>query len=324
MQHLRHLFMVCLMGSVLLYSSCDGLKDMAEDLAEVKTLYTSEITTNSAKCSGEIISDGGGEVLDRGICYGLSIDPTTTDAKVSRGTGTGNFSCALTGLNPNTVYYLRAYAENSKGVSYGESIILKTYTATVQDIDGNTYYTLTIGDQEWMASNLRAKHYNDGQMITELSNGSQWVQSNGGAYSAMNNDMGNAPIYGLLYNWHAVGSGKLAPAGWHVATDAEWNTMLNTIGWDAKTAKKLRTMGMEHWSSQWPEGTNESGFSATGSGERNSIGNADYAFFKDRCGIWTSTDNSATSAYFYNIKADQVEKASGHRRHGFAVRCIKD
>ena len=310
-------------ATALLYSSCDGIKEGAKDIPQVNTLYVSAITTTSGRCGGEVIDDGGGDLIDRGLCYSTTKDPTTADTKISSGTAVGNFFSDISGLSPNTFYYIRAYAENSKGVAYGENVILHTYTSTVQDHDGNTYYTVTIGTQEWMASNLRTTHYNDGQQITQIDDASQWTQSNGEAFCIPSNNWTHAPVYGLLYNWKAVGTGKLAPVGWHVATDAEWNTMLNYLVWDAKLAFKLREGGTEHWKPTWKEGNNESGFTATPSGERNSL-NGSFDFFGDRCGIWTATDNSASSAYFYNIKADQVEKASGHQKTGYAVRCIKD
>ena len=101
-------------------------------------------------------------------------------------------------------------------IKYGEGLT---------DGDGNTYKTVIIGEQEWMAENLRTTKYNDGTSIPNVTDGSQWDYLSTGAWSHYNNDNQYDTIYGKLYNWYAVETGKLCPTGWHVPTDAEWTEL---------------------------------------------------------------------------------------------------
>ncbi|HKK41854.1 MAG TPA: fibronectin type III domain-containing protein, partial [Bacteroidales bacterium] len=97
----------------------------------VATLGATEITTNSALTGGKIISDFGSPVTEMGICWSLSHDPAITDNKVMNDALADSFNISLSGLDPNTVYYVRAYAINDIGLSYGEEAIIKTYTGTI-------------------------------------------------------------------------------------------------------------------------------------------------------------------------------------------------
>lgn len=103
------------------------------------------------------------------------------------------------------------------------------FNITVNDIDGNIYHTLTIGKQVWMAENLRATHYNDGEPIPEVTDDVEWINLTTGAYCNYDNSEFNVTNFGRLYNWHAVNTGKLAPKGWHIPTDAEWTILENWL-----------------------------------------------------------------------------------------------
>ena len=89
-------------------------------LPEVMTDAVSNITTNSAVCGGNVISDGGFAVTEKGICWSVTEYPTITDYLSDNGSGTGLFKGSMHGLNINTTYYVRAYATNSRGTAYGE------------------------------------------------------------------------------------------------------------------------------------------------------------------------------------------------------------
>lgn len=91
-------------------------------LPTVSTAPIENITTGSATGGGEVINDGDKPVTERGICWSLEHDPTIDDAHVAAGEGVGVFVCEMTGLEPNTYYYVRAYATNEKGTAYGEEI----------------------------------------------------------------------------------------------------------------------------------------------------------------------------------------------------------
>lgn len=96
------------------------------DLPEVTTANVTDITQSSAKCGGEVTNDGGTNVTERGVCWSTNHNPTVSGNHTSSGTGTGNFTCNIIGLNAHTTYYVRAYATNSKGTNYGEEVSFNT------------------------------------------------------------------------------------------------------------------------------------------------------------------------------------------------------
>lgn len=99
-------------------------------LSAITTTSASSVTNNSAVSGGTISSDGGSAITQRGVCWSTSQNPTTADSKTSDGTGTGTFSSNITGLNPGTTYYVRAYSTNSIGTAYGNQVSFTT-AATV-------------------------------------------------------------------------------------------------------------------------------------------------------------------------------------------------
>ena len=94
----------------------------AEGLPVVSTGSVTDITATSAKCSGNVSDQGASAVTERGICWSTSHNPTTSGSHATNGTGTGLFVCNMTGLTPNTTYYVRAYAKNSQGTAYGSEV----------------------------------------------------------------------------------------------------------------------------------------------------------------------------------------------------------
>lgn len=134
---------------------------------------------------------------------------------------------------------------------------------TVTDYDGNVYQTVLIGDQCWMMENLKVTHYRNGDPIPHVTDGVTWGNLTSGAYCNYNNDEGNVATYGRLYNWYAVDDSRnIAPAGWHVPSDAEWQTLVDYLGGDAVAGGKMKEAGTTHWASPNTGATNESGFTA--------------------------------------------------------------
>ena len=203
----------------------------------VTTAGMFNIAAHSATSGGEVTDDGGGEVSAFGIVWATYENPTLQSNEGVTSDCSGNaagFTCELTGLDPGTFYYVRAYATNSAGTAYGDQVSFRTYDGTVSDIDGNTYGTVIIGDQEWMAHNLRVTSYRDGSSIPTGLNNSQWENTTNGAYavyphgsiSGLESATEVMEAYGALYNWYALDDNRgLCPSGWRVPCHDDWTQL---------------------------------------------------------------------------------------------------
>lgn len=196
---------------------------------------------------------------------------------------------------------------------------------TVKDIQGNTYNTVTIGTQVWMAENLKATKYNDGTAIQMVADNDKWMKMTTSAYSWYNNDSTeNKKTYGALYNWYVVDSKKLCPAGWHVPTDQDWMTLTEFMQGFSVAGGLIKEDGTKHWRSPNTEATNKSGFTALPGGYRSFEGAFNYLGISAYW--WTTTGYNSSSAMFWNVryKFSYIYKYRGEKTCGFSVRCLKD
>ena len=120
-----------------------SFKTTAYSIPTVTTSSATNITGTSATIGGNVTSDGGLSVTERGIVYSTTKDPTTSSNKITSGTGTGSYSINLTGLADGTTYYVRAYAINNKGTAYGEEVSFKTTTVPTVTTSSATNITST-------------------------------------------------------------------------------------------------------------------------------------------------------------------------------------
>jgi len=197
---------------------------------------------------------------------------------------------------------------------------------SVTDVDGNSYATVQIGTQCWTQSNLRVSKYRDGSSIPNLTDDTQWSETNTsstGAWCNYNNDASNGTTYGKMYNWYAVNDSRgLCPTGWHVPTDAEWTTLENHLGGTsvAGGAMKSTTTG---WSDNG-NGTNSSGFTGLPGGYRVNAGG-----FTDvgNNGTWWSSSDAGSGLAWYRILYSSSADVYGNSidyRFGFSIRCARD
>lgn len=210
------------------------------------------------------------------------------------------------------VYSVIVTDASSEMITDSVTITQPNETGTVTDIDGNIYQTVRIGEQWWIAENLKVIRDPQGNPITSF---------------YPDNDVQNLDVYGRLYTWHvamdsavAEGSRGIAPEGWHIPTLEEWNTLVNTLGGEDVAAAQLKEQGTAHWTSN--EGaTNSSGFTAVPAG--GSYQGTAFDGFGFAVHYWTST-HSGDRAHIPSIMDNDVYTLFEEKIVTASIRCIKD
>ena len=301
-----------------------------DGIALLTTNTASNINLTTAICGGNISVDGGATITARGVVWNTTQNPTVVSntGKTSDGLGVGNFTSSLTGLTPNTTYYVCAYATNSIGTQYGNQVTFTTPMLdgpgnTITDADGNVYNTVWIGGRQWMKENLKATKYNDGTSIPLETNNAVWAGLSSPAYCWYSNNQATySSTYGALYNWYAVNTGKLCPTGWHVPTYAEWSQLTSYLGGESVAGGKLKEIGTAHWSSPNTGATNETNFTALPGGFRSGSREAGIFGSNGFSGYWWSA--SQNSGQFMHYDNSVATGLFGDKEEGLSVRCIKD
>lgn len=220
-------------------------------------------------------------------------------------------------------------------------LIILNYSCTkeddnsIKDIDGNDYNTVMIGTQVWLKENLRTTKYNDGVTIPLIPDEAAWGNLFTEGCCWYETNMANSKeIYGLLYNWHTLNTGKLCPKGWHVPTDDEWHTLVLFLDetaslsvYESTTAgDKLKEAGTINWPGPNTEATNESGFTALPGGYRYNNGEF-YSF--GSLGIWWSStedpinDGNALIRSLTDLDSS-VGRSIGCKNDAYSVRCLRN
>lgn len=192
------------------------------------------------------------------------------------------------------------------------------------DPDGNAYTTVTIGTQVWTVENLKTTKYNDGVAIPNVTDSAQWVNLSTPGCCWYYNRLSDKATYGVLYNWYVVNTGKLAPAGWHVPTEGDWNKLSTYLGGATLAGGKMKVTGTYYWGKPNIGATNSSGFSGLPGGFRFDWGGFnDEGYFGD---WWSSSKISASDAVAGELCTDDEDLGirSFNRCWGLSVRLIKD
>jgi uncharacterized protein (TIGR02145 family) len=204
----------------------------------------------------------------------------------------------------------------------------------ITDIDGNTYNVVKIGDQIWMAENLRVTHYPNGDPIPHVTDSAAWVNltdsDTADAYCWFDNDEQYAAVHGALYTYSAaIGDNwtkdnninqGVCPDGWHLPSFNEFMILVDLLGGEDVAGGKLKEKGILHWEEPNEGATNESGFTATPTGRRN-YDNATFTGLNTTAYFWIRT-----IAYRFYLRYNSAKSSIYrlNRSYGFAVRCVKD
>lgn len=194
-----------------------------------------------------------------------------------------------------------------------------------RDIDGNIYHTVTIGTQIWLLENLNVTHYRNGDPIANETSDSVWTTLTTGAWCDYNNFVDTTGAYGKLYNYYAVADPRgMAPVGWHVASTAEWTTLVSYLGGSDVSSPKLREVGNAHWTGANEAATNESGFTALPGGWRDIYGA--YSFKGIRTYWWTTSFSFDGLYWSWGLNETDTQVISLMYRPviGMSVRCVRD
>ena len=199
----------------------------------------------------------------------------------------------------------------------------------IKDIDGNVYKTVKIGTQKWMAENLKVSKYNDGTVMPNVTDGTQWSNLTTGAWAYYNNDVANNAKYGKLYNWYTVSpttndNKNVCPTGWHVPADSEWNVLTEYLGGAGIIGGIMKEVGIISWEDPNMNATNSSLFTGLPAGSRGY--NGSYTNIR-QTGNWWSTTAGNTDFVWYRylqFNNDLLDRSYFYKSFGFSVRCLKD
>lgn len=268
---------------------------------------TKEVTaiSRTGALSGGIISDDRGQtVTARGVCWSEQINPTVEDHKSEDGLGAGGFNSDISGLEQFKTYYVRAYATNASGTTYGSTMSFTTQETFTDLRDGMEYQTAIIGNQEWMAENL----------AYEPEEGRFWAYAN---------DSGFIESYGLLYNWTTAR--EVCPQGWHLPNSDEFKQLVDTLGGLNVAGGKMKNL--TGWNSPNTGATNSSGFTGLPGGAFYPSQQQVFSY-EGNAGFWWSSTEASNNSRAISIELNRVRNSvvmgAPIKKQGFSCRCIRN
>jgi len=230
------------------------------------------------------------------------------------------------------------YINNWQGTQYSYSEDFRIIHCSVGDFE-----TVTIGQQLWMAENLRVTHYNNGDEILTGYDNDEWKDLSSGAYTIYDDDPSNVHAYGYLYNWFAVDDDRgICPEDWHVPSDDEYKILTDHLapdgvvsenqGWTNIIAggmmKQTGTIedGNGLWNAPNTGATNESGFAAHPGGFRLGGNTGNYINLGSHAYFWSSTAQNSSNAWHRKLNDNNTEinRPYDAKERGYSVRCLKD
>lgn len=303
----------------------------------IQTKQPSMIKGSSALLTGEILSDGGTTIIEKGFLIGIDTNLFVSGQKIISTSTGSSIVVQANSLNELTKYFIISYATNANGTIYGKELSFTTTEDLPVDIEGYLYTTVTIGSQIWFAENLNTSFYNDGTRIPTITTSGKWgTLSTGGKAYYMYDSLSYSQTYGALYNWFAVSTNKLCPTGWHVPTDNDWKILESTLGmttvqieltstWRGTTeGGNLKESGTTTWAATNTAATNSTGFTALPSGLISSSGNS--VLLSTNTYFWSSVSYDTGNAWSRGLKNNEgrIYRGTSNKIAGNPVRCLKD
>lgn len=339
---------------ILIFFSIIACKPVEiETTFEITTENVQHIEYLSYNFFGKVNGLGEEEISEHGFCWSESVNPDINGPSIRLGPcfSPGDFSCTVSDFSESTNYYVRAYAVVNSKPQYGNELsFTTTWSAenSVKDAEGNLYKTVRIGNQTWMAQNLKVRKYADGTPILQVKDKDTWFNFSEAskAYCYYDNEPNNSYIYGALYTWAAASNGSessdlnpsgiqgVCPDGWHLPSDSEWKELEIYLGMNPEDADKeewrgagvggkMKREGSVLWKSPNSGANNESGFDALPGGYRH--GSAEFLDIGSTARFWTSTMNN-TYGWFRRLDYDTsaINRFSDGLYRGHSVRCVQD
>ena len=325
---------------------CDGVPTWTTGgicPGKIASLNCAEFSVNGSLNNGAIASNvsfvitysggNGGSYSSQSISSTSVIGLTATLLAGSFATGNGSLTFTVSGTPTSVGNAL--FSLTIAGQVCSVSMVVQEKPSTIgipgpniTDAENNTYKTVYIGTQQWMAENLKVSKYSDGTTIPNITDNTQWQNNTTGAWSYYNNDAANNAKYGKLYNWYAVsktsnGNKNVCPSGWHVPTVGEWMVLTDYLG--NSPAGKMKEVGTTSWISPNTDATNTSLFTGLPGGGRNS--NGDYNLIGGSGYWWSSSEGIGFQGLAWYCRLDNSILASTilqGKEHGMSIRCLKD
>lgn len=316
------LLVILFITGLLIFFSCNNKETVV--IPKLVTIPLSDINCHSARSGGVISSESDLNILQKGVCFSKVPSPDTSDSRTNDGDGSDSFLSYITGLEIYTKYYARAYLISSFGIQYGNELSFTTSSCDSLVYGGKIYHAVQIGNQCWTTENLNlgiTLHGNQNQ----LNNGilEQY---------AYNNKDSNLIKYGGLFQWNEQmdyspqsstnpsGVQGIAPEGWHIPSDAEWQELelfigmshseVNSTGWRGSVGAKLKQGGI-------------TGFNAQFAGR---VINGIFSDINYYGYYWTCTTNNYNDAMCRIIDHNSalIKRDVEKTYHGMSVRFVKD
>lgn len=204
----------------------------------------------------------------------------------------------------------------------------RTTTSRTADIDGNVYKEIAIGGQTWMQENLNVSCYRNGEPVRHAKTDAEWLDaaSRGeGAWCYYNNDPSNGARYGRLYNWYAINDPRgLAPEGWRIPNDGDWETLIEKLGGEALAGGKMKTAGNQAWADPNQGADGSSRFDAQPGGIRGQDGT--FRFSGLNAFFWSNSEFSPAFAWYRSLGNHRptAVRSGNDKLDGLSVRCIRE